>query len=172
MAQFTMSLAQQQEQFSLAFIRAIAAVAGYSVEEVNVDIDSIDLTIMQYGNNESYPEIEGLRVQLKCTYRHVPDSGRGCIAFPLSLKNYNDLRRKGVNPRILVVVHVPGDVNSWMTEADDCLTLYHAAYWVSLRGRDAVDNIDNITVEVPLAQKFTVAALKQIMNLIANGERP
>jgi len=39
---FQMPLKRQQEQFSLAYIHAIASVAGYSIEEIRVDIDSID----------------------------------------------------------------------------------------------------------------------------------
>lgn len=172
MGRFTIPLTRQQEQFSLAYIRSIASVAGYSIEEIHVDVDSIDLTITQCGNDEEYPMIEGLRVQLKCTYAHTPNVEKGCIKFPLDVKNYNDLRRKSLNPRVLVVLHTPKDLDSWLKHSDDCLTLYHNAYWLSLRDYPITENKENITIDVPLSQKFTVDELTKLMDLLATGERP
>ena len=34
---------QQKEQFSIAFVRAIAAVSGYNITRCEVDDDSVDL---------------------------------------------------------------------------------------------------------------------------------
>jgi hypothetical protein len=38
-----MHLNEQKEQFSIAFIRAVAAVAGYNIASVEVDEDSVDI---------------------------------------------------------------------------------------------------------------------------------
>jgi hypothetical protein len=38
-----MHITMQQEQFSRAWVRAVAAVAGYSITSCEVDDDSIDL---------------------------------------------------------------------------------------------------------------------------------
>lgn len=173
MGRFTIPLTAQQEQFSIAYVRAIASVAGYSVEKPEVDADSIDLRITQCGGeDDTYPDIEGLGVQLKCTYAHTPNEEQGCIKFPLSIKNYNDLRRNNMSPRILVVVHTPKDLAGWLAHSDDSLTLYHSAYWVSLRNHPATQNTNNITIDVPLNQRFTVDGLVRIMDLLATGEKP
>ncbi|MEO5365718.1 MAG: hypothetical protein H7831_05085 [Magnetococcus sp. WYHC-3] len=41
----------QKEHFSEAYVRAVAAVAGYSVSRPGVDDDSVDLTISAPGGN-------------------------------------------------------------------------------------------------------------------------
>ena len=173
MGRFSIPLTRQQEQFSIAYIHAIASVAGYSIDKTEVDVDSIDLTIIQCGDDdEDYPDIEGLRVQLKCTYANVPDRERGVLRFPLKVKNYNDLRRNSFFPRILIVVHTPRNLGEWLTHSEEGLSLYHSAYWVSLRNAPATENQENVTVNVPLNQKFTVDELTRIMDLLARGERP
>lgn len=167
MSVYTMPLTQQQEQFSIAYVHSIASAAGYGVEGIRVDVDSVDLMITQYGQDDIFPEIDVLQVQLKCTYAHKPKADG--IHFPLKLKNYDDLRRNCHNPRILVVVYVPNTVDDWLSHSDDSLALRHSAYWVSLRNSPAVTT-DTPTVVAP--NKFTVDALKQIMNLLVKGLRP
>src|SRR5262245_53491513 len=115
MSQFVMPLTNQQEQFSIAWVHSIASAAGYAVEGVRVDIDCVDVTITQFGKWNDYPQIEGLKVQLKCTYSHTPKEDG--IHYPLKIKNYDDLRRKCLNPRILVVLHVPETVDEWIKHA-------------------------------------------------------
>ncbi|MEZ2225342.1 MAG: hypothetical protein ACBR50_03540 [Microcoleus sp.] len=44
-----MELNQQKELFSKAYVRAVAAVAGFSVNQLEVDDDSIDLHIVGRG---------------------------------------------------------------------------------------------------------------------------
>jgi uncharacterized protein DUF4365 len=170
MSQFIMPLSRQQEQFSIAWVHSIASVAGYSVEEVKVDIDSVDLTITQFGNGDQYPLIESLKVQLKCTYSHAPK--KNGIHYPLKIKNYNDLRRECMNPRILVVLHVPETVDKWLKHAPRTILLHHCAYWVSLRGMPPTGNNETINVIVPSSQRFTVSELKQLMSTIAQGNKP
>lgn len=40
-----MELNQQKELFSKAYVRAVAAVAGFSIDPLELDFDSIDLQI-------------------------------------------------------------------------------------------------------------------------------
>ncbi|MEH2286880.1 hypothetical protein [Nostoc sp.] len=44
-----MDINQQKEQFSISYIRAIAAVAGYSLYRPEVDNDSVNLGIVCRG---------------------------------------------------------------------------------------------------------------------------
>ncbi|MDF5720166.1 MAG: hypothetical protein PUP91_06680 [Rhizonema sp. PD37] len=44
-----MDINQQKEQFSITYIRTIAAVAGYSLYRPEVDNDSVDLGIVSRG---------------------------------------------------------------------------------------------------------------------------
>ncbi|MDD5228878.1 MAG: DUF4365 domain-containing protein [Methylococcales bacterium] len=165
---FQISKTKQQEQFSIAYIRAIVSAAGYALEEITVDEDSIDCSVTQRGNGNTYPEIESLRVQLKCTFAHKPHAGY--LNYPLSIKNYNDLRRKCMNPRILVVLHVPKDCDDWIQHNENSITLNHLSYWVSIKGMPETYNEKNVSIKIPTAQQFTIETLKNLMNKLANGE--
>jgi hypothetical protein len=69
-----MDLNARKEQFSNAFLFAVAAVAGCSVAKPSVDNDSIDWTI-----SNRLPRRPKLDVQLKCT---ADDDGNGAsVAF-------------------------------------------------------------------------------------------
>jgi Domain of unknown function (DUF4365) len=84
-----MDINQQKEQFSITYIRAIAAVAGYSLYRPEVDNDSVDLGIVSRGGTGKIvaPRLE---LQLKSTARNF--SNENYINYPLKLKNYNDLK--------------------------------------------------------------------------------
>ena len=158
----------QQEEFSRAYIAAVASAAGYSVQRRSVDVDCIDLSIHQRSDGNSVPLIDCLGVQLKCTYAHQPKNGY--LHFPLDIVSYDNLRQERLYaPRILVVVHVPRNVGDWLTHAADAMILRHCAYWMSLRGMPAVGNTASYTIRIPTDQRFTVDALQEIMNHLAKG---
>lgn len=169
MTDFKMPLTQQQEQFSIAYVHAVASAAGYSIEGIKVDQDSIDLSIVQFGANDKYPFYEILRAQLKCTYTHKPKNDN--LSYPLKLKNYNDLRRETAYPRILIVVHTPKRVGDWILHSDESLALHYCGYWMSLRGMPETSNNTSVTIKIPLKQKFNTSQLTEIMNRIAKGEK-
>lgn len=126
-----MDINQQKEQFSISYIRAIAAVAGYSLYRPEIDNDSVDLDVVSRGGTGKIlsPRLE---LQLKCTSRGILDENY--IKYPLNLKNYNDLKINALVPRILVVVLVPEKITDWIKQTESELCLRNCAYWVSLRG--------------------------------------
>lgn len=164
-----MELNQQKELFSKAYVRAVAAVAGFSIDLLELDFDSIDLQITAGSGDGSvyFPE---LKLQLKCTSSDVMDSEY--IRYPLKLKNYNDLRRNALVPRILVVVLVPENLEDWLQQSEAELCLRNCAYWMSLRGQPETQNIANVTVSLPRSNQFTVEALKSMIQRISEGSLP
>jgi Domain of unknown function (DUF4365) len=163
-------LNQRKEQFSIAYLHAVASVAGYRTLQPNVDDDSIDWCLKargRYGRRRS-PQVD---LQLKCTERLV---GRnGSFAFPLPEKNYNDLRGEDVHvPRILVVVFVPDAIDLWLEQSEERLLMKHCAYWVSLRNAPDTTNSTSVTVQLPRTNLFTVDALKAMMLRIGDGGSP
>lgn len=158
----------QQEEFSRAYVAAIASAAGYSVERRSVDVDHVDLSIHQRGTDVFVPLIAQLEVQLKCTYAHSPQNGT--LSYPLDISAYNKLRKKHIHyRRILVVVHVPRDVTQWVAIDDGLIMLRHCAYWLSLCDLPEVNNETSCTVKIPTQQRFTVNSLKLMMATLANG---
>lgn len=161
-----MHIDQQKQQFSFAFVHAVATVAGYSLYDIRVDDDSIDCGIAARGgeNTTRKPRLEA---QLKCTSRDL--LGEETLNFPLKTKNYDDLRADSIVPRILVVVTVPEDVNLWLDQTEDQLTIKHCAYWVSLAGRPESGNIATVTINIPRTAQFTVRELQSMMARINQG---
>ena len=164
-----MDINQQKEQFSISYIRAITAVAGYSLYRPEVDNDSVDLGIVSRGGTGKIlsPRLE---LQLKCTSRGILDENY--IKYPLNLKNYNDLKINALVPRILVVVLVPEKITDWIKQTESELCLRNCAYWVSLRGMPDTENTTNVTIEVSRSNQFTPDALQAIIQRISFGDLP
>lgn len=163
-----MDINQRKEQFSKAFIHGVATVAGYGIYKPEVDDDSVDLVIAARGGATTFrrPRIE---CQLKCT--HVDDGGATELPYDLKIKNYNDLRADTIVPRILVVVLVPEDVNSWIRLSPDEMCLRRCAYWYSLFGLPDTTNTDTVRVSIPRSASFSPENLREMMERVNRGEQ-
>jgi hypothetical protein len=170
MAQIAAHETWRLEQFGLAFMQAVASVAACSVTRPAVDDDSIDLTFAQKtaGGRLRSPRLEA---QLKTTTADIVANHH--LAFPLSIKNYDELRAPNVAvPRILIVVLVPPDCADWTLHSEEELALRKCGYWLSLRGEPAVANQVSKTVHIPRAQIFEAAALAGMLARISDGGYP
>lgn len=151
-----MDLNTQKSRFSLSYIEAVASHAGFQVEEVKVDLDSVDGTLKaDFGKR---PRIE---FQAKATARDVVRENY--VHFPLSVKNYDDLRLEAINPRILIVLVMPKSVDEWINQSHEEMCLRHCAYWMSLDGKPALSNQNTITVSLPLGNVFDSTQLTRMM---------
>jgi len=160
----------RKEQFSHAYVRAVASAAGCVVGLFGVDHDSVDLSLR---SQDTFGPISSpqLDLQIKCTARIVPIEDE--IRFPLKIKNYNDLRRENLLvPRILVLVLVPQHVGAWLSQSEEEMRVRHCAYWLSLRGLPEKPNDYSVTVRVPRSNIFDVPALESLMRRVSAGENP
>src|SRR6266566_4487959 len=165
-----MDPSQQKEQYSNAYLRAVAAVAGYGVYKPDPDEDSVDWGIAARGGRGSIlsPRLE---VQLKCTATELPTEP--VLRYALKRKNYNDLKTSNLLvPRILVVVRVPERPADWLHQTEEQLAMRHCGYWRALRGLPDTTNETTVTVEVPRSQVFSAEALRTIMDRIGMGGVP
>jgi hypothetical protein len=165
-----MDLSQQKEQFSFAYVRAVAAAAGFGVSEPSVDDDSIDLMIASRSTTGTVKRPR-LELQVKCTEGEaLADES---FSYPLKIKNYDDLRDPDVLvPRVLVVVKVPAEVDQWAASSDEELILRRCGYWASLRGMDATENKATVSISVRREDRFTVDGLRAMMQRIEQKEQP
>ena len=165
-----MDLSQQKQQFSFAYVRAVAAAAGFGVSEPSVDDDSIDLMIASRSavGTVKRPRLE---LQVKCTESEaLADES---FSYPLKIKNYDDLRAPDVLvPRLFVVGRVPADVTEWVASSDEQLVLRRCGYWASLREMLATENAATVSVLLSRENRFTVDGLRGIMQRIEEGEQP
>lgn len=165
-----MDLSAQKEQFSRAYVQAVAAVTGFAWSVPSVDDDSIDMTLSDRGGRGTLRSPK-LDLQLKCHASLAPTEPT--FSFPIKIKNYDDLRDESVMvPRILVVVLVPERVEEWMSHSEESLALRRCGYWVSLHGLPPTTNTSTVSIEIPRVQCFDPENLAQIMDRIRSGDLP
>lgn len=165
-----MDLDMQKEQFSIAYVKAIAACSGFASSIPSVDDDSVDMTLYMRGGRGTIrsPRID---LQVKCKAARSPADDT--FSYSIKLKNYDDLREPNLLvPRLLVVVLVPEDLPDWHTHSEHELVLRRCGYWISLRGLPPSDNATSQTVRVPRNQRFDVASLQAMMERIGQGALP
>jgi Domain of unknown function (DUF4365) len=161
----------QQEEFSYAFISAIAAAAGYSIGPPTrlMDNAGIDISVTAPGEIGSMlsPKFDA---QVKCTSdsRFMKETQ---IHYPLPVRNYTRLIHPyPLSPQLLIVVFIPKDLSSWVESTEDRTILQKSAYWISLKGKASTDNSDNITIHLPRHNLLTPLSLQEIMQRIARKE--
>lgn len=156
-------LNDRKSLLSLAYIAAVAARAGYQIVEPRIDKDSVDGILM--GDEGRRPRIE---FQAKATARGILKTAH--LAYPLPLKNYNDLRADTIVPRLLIVVVVPQQEKVWLHQSEKELRLRRCGYWISLAGMANVQNAFSVTVDVPRANLFDADQLDALMIRAERGE--
>jgi hypothetical protein len=163
-----MDLSQRKEQFSHAYVRAVAAVAGFAIARPEVDDDSIDMTLS--GRSiDGIPCRPKIDLQLKCTAGDVIRGDQ--VVYTLKRKNYDELTLTDLlAPRLLVVVLVPESEEEWLRHSEDELALRRCGYWVSLRGEPETANQTRVTVYLPRANVFDVAGLRGLMGRASRKE--
>ena len=161
---------KQKEEFQHAYVCALAAHAGLNRANFSVDDDSIDVTFQARGDfGQGRLRSPMIQVQLKCSSQDL--ISEGVIKYPLKIKNYNDLRGEDVVvPRYLAVLLVPEDLDQWLADHDDHISLFKSCHWLSLRNYGPTANEATVTVDVPLAQRLTSATLLQMMDRASAGE--
>lgn len=162
-----MDINMQKEQLSNAYVRAVASAAGCSVSIPEVDDDSVDLSLKKKGGSNCLYMSPQIDIQLKCTSQDVIRDD--ILVFPLSVKNYNELRQISLVPRLLVVVVVPDEIDDWLYQTEEELSIKKCGYWLSLKEMDDTENESSVTVHIPRNQQFTVTQLVDIMDMVGNG---
>ena len=165
-----MDSSAQKEEFSRAYVHAVATVAGFTQYEPEVDDDSIDVGFAARGGGGTVrsPKVD---VQLKCTTDKVVFEKE--LRFPLPIKNYEDLRGEDLQvPRILIVLVVPDDLGEWLEHDETRLVLKRCAWWCSLRDEAPSPNSTNVTIHIPRGQVFNPEALKGIMQRVGERKQP
>lgn len=161
------AISHRQDGISGAYIRTICAVAGCGVEGITLDNDKVDYVVRSRVNGKvrSKPQID---IQAKCQMSGTATTDP--IPYSLDLETYDSLRDVLVcNPRILVLVLVPDDVNEWITQSEHTLAFRHCAYWVSLKGQPDSKNASTQTVYIPRKNVFGPDTLQSMMSKTADG---
>jgi Domain of unknown function (DUF4365) len=112
-----------------------------------------------------------LDLQLKSTTR--ANVGQVHLTYDLPVVNYDDLRQTdGQVARILVVLVMPEDETLWLSQSPEELVLRHCAYWLSLKGYPPTMNTTTYRVSIPLANVFSLGALRDVMQRLRERKDP
>lgn len=158
---------EQKEQLSVAYVHAVAARAGFTCQPQTVDIDSVDVIVAASGMVHSTSMVRSPRLALQLKASSSIELGQTHVAFPLPVKNYNDLRAESLVPTLLVVLMLPRDPSQWLETAEEGMISRRWAYWVSLLGMPETPNSTTVTINLPRSQKFTVDQLQDLMERVS-----
>lgn len=159
-------------ELSVAYVMAVAAKVKFACEITSHDFDSVDITVTSNGKlaDDSIFNSPEIKLQLKSTI-NLEDSDDTNFKFVLPIKNYNDLRAHTMTPRLLVVLSLPDDEESWLNHSIDSLILKNCAYWVNLAGSPDSQNSSDITVYMPKQNVFSPEALMDLMVKASKQEK-
>ena len=152
-----------KEEINIAYVLAVAATKSFATEITRVDNDSIDACIKCNGYiiPESTLYSPEIKLQLKATSN--PTIIGNNIHFPLPIKNYNDLKARSANPRLLVVLCLPEIKSDWLLHSASQLILKECAYFLNLNGLPDKENETSVTVHIPLNNIFSPDTLYDLM---------
>ena len=163
----------RMEDMSEAYLRALCAANGYTIEKREHDNDGVDIGLVcsdKVADDSKLLSTE-LRIQLKSSYANITAHDDGSITYKLEVKNYKSLiSTSRMVPLILVVFHMPREEAQWLEQTTDWLKIKKCAYWISLKGRDDTDNTEKISVRIPSENLLTKDSLREIMHKISKEE--
>lgn len=157
-----------KEQYSIAFVHALATRARCKIQGLDVDDEQVDLTIRQKASHLKFTRV-AIDVQMKCTSQElIRDDG---LHFSLSKKQYDGLRAPGVLKKVLVALVVDEDFDNWMTFSPDEMLMRGTAYWLAMDGLPDVTT-DSTTLLLPDANRFNVEQLLDMLQRVGTGGAP
>lgn len=162
---------ERMEDMSIAYVQAISAYNGYSVDDIKRDNDGVDLTIKCKGRPADGCRLLSpqVNVQMKSSFSTIHVNEQGDISYPLEVRNYNILVEPNLAiPTILILLHMHREEDIWIDHSEDHLKITKCAYWISLKGLEQTDNIGTKTIVIPRGNLLTPDALKSIMINISN----
>lgn len=163
----------QQESLGIAYVQAIAAIAGYNNSISHIFDYKVDGSFHQVVKiNKQYEESGySLEYQLKSTYDFTVEDEQ--IKYDLDAKNYNHLVRRSNNPgstrMILILFCMPRDITDWIHLSPEQLILKNCCYWDQIIG-DVIPNTSTKTIRIDREQRLTGESLKEIFEKISRGD--
>jgi uncharacterized protein DUF4365 len=146
----------QKEQFSNAFMLAVATKGGYTLCDWNVDKDGVDATLRSRGLM--------VDIQLKSTQR--PRTVQGGYAFDLDAKTYDKLKDPERSaPAYLVLVVVPTKIDAWILHQPENILMSCHGYWASFDNRTVRPSQKSVAIRLPQDQRVDVAALQAMFKV-------
>lgn len=157
------------EQLQEAYVTAVAATAGCSVEIVRRDMHGFDLIILR--DSRSGGDEASLWVQLKSTTT-VLGADQQWFSFKFRQRDsFDRLAKLRSAPKAILVVMITSPVQADWTWGDhDHLRVRHCSYWINLEGQSAAPGVQSPTVRLSTANIFDAPALSWMMDKLERGD--
>jgi hypothetical protein len=155
------------EKLQDAYLGAIAAAAGCEVSKPEPD-PSLDWTIGHKSKKHTHVRTAKIDVALKSTHQTAPDDN-GEFSFTIKNEHLEVLAEEALYyPRLLVVMLLPKDVDSWVWSRTNWMIMRHSMYWANLRGIQATGQT-RTNVRVPYKQRLDAPELCRILHHVGSG---
>jgi hypothetical protein len=111
------------------------------------------------------------RVQLDLQLRSttIASMSEDEVRYDVDVQTYDYLRDASLIRALLVVLVLPEDEATWLSQSVEELIQRRCAYWDSLRGTGAVAATSSIRVRLPRTQVFSVKAVGEMLNRLSQG---
>lgn len=162
---------QRSEDFSRAYIEAIAAHAGVNIHEPRRDF-GIDLAFSRIDRSERVSKkgsklryTDTHSVSLPCQVKSSKDwtLHNNAVLYDLEVKNYNDLVNSSAC--FLILMCLPPTIDEWLSQDENGLRLMKCCYyWRPSENEDETDNDRTKQICIPRSQVFTAEALIELLN--------
>lgn len=144
----------QKEEFSRAYVLAVATRAGFTIASWNVDKDGVDVTLRR--------QAIMIDLQLKCSQsvREVNDA----YVLDLDIPTYDKLRAVDRSaPGYLALIKVPADVDLWVRHDPDRLLLHCAGFYERIQDRPPARGQTTTAIHLPRRQVLDASGLKEML---------
>lgn len=162
------STPQWKEQFSKAYLGAVAAATGCTLYGGGPDLYSEDKAIRADFGRGVPVRLPVVRVQLKCTSRHFA----GEPTVQLGERAVEHLSLTVPHPAIVVLVRVAQVRSNWLGACEHGLLLGYEARWVSGASLACAPGCKSVRVAFPQANVFNPDVLANIMRRLSAGGLP
>jgi len=164
----------RQEGLSMAYVRAIAAKTGYSVQ-FRKEQYKVDGTFHQIRKiNDKYEESGyPLDFELKSSVDFTIEGDK--VIYDLDVDNHNELVRRAQDPhsthQILILFCMPHNENDWVNINEEHLILRKCCFWHQLNTEGISLNDRKRRIKIPITQQLSLETLDQLYTKIRDGER-
>lgn len=160
-----------EEDLSRAYVLAVGAKAGYSVEFTNGHDYGVDGSIKQITiiNNRIKDSGFSYDFQLKASVHWTETEST--INYKLDIDTYNylcDRAKNNSNPIILIFLALPKLQSEWLNVSDEMLIMKKACYWKKVEGVQS-ENTSSKTITFQKEQLFDVENLQKLFDNITQG---
>jgi len=170
-----MDINTRMEDFSYAYIRALAAQSGftYKQEPKGMDNIGIDASVTDPLRFDSFPPVR-FSAQIKCVRKSKLNHRKRGIFYSLKKKYYDPLTKsRPFNTILLIILVVPDNSNDWIIRDIDSVIVKHDCYWFCLGGKpfSSYTNEDSKEqIELVQTALLTPTSFPELMQKIADED--